>query len=160
MRKKILESRRDGRMGHSYSQNLIHCVYSTEGRTNLIKPELQASLWAYMGSIAKQKGIHLVTAGGTANHAHILIALPPVLTLAKALQVIKAYSSRWMSERGVRFQWQEGYGAFSVSPSQVQTVVNYIRNQNRHHARRTFEEEFTFLLKSSGIDYDPRYVFG
>ena len=147
-------------MGHSYSQNLIHCVYSTEGRKNLIKPELQAPLWAFKGSIAQQKGIHLVAAGGIANHAHILIALLPTMTLAKALQTIKAYSSRWMSEHGVDFKWQEGYGAFSVSPSQVETVTKYIRNQEKHHARRSFEEEFVFLLKSSGIDYDPRYVFG
>src|SRR4029077_7720655 len=147
-------------MGHSYSQNLIHCVYSTEGRRNLVEPGLQPALWAFKGSIAKQKGIHLVCAGGTSNHAHILIALPPIMTLAKALQTIKAYSSRSMGERGVAFKWQEGYGAFSVSPSQTQTVVNYIRNQEKHHAKRSFEEEFVFLLKSSGIEYDPRFVFG
>ncbi len=147
-------------MGHSYVQNLVHCVYSTEGRRNLIKPELQGPLWAFKGSIAKQKDIHLISAGGTANHAHILIALHASLTLAKALQIIKAYSSRWMAEQGVNFKWQEGYGAFSVSPSQLQTVVNYIRNQAKHHARRSFEEEFLFLLRSSGVDYDPRYVFG
>ena len=147
-------------MGHSYVQNLVHCVYSTEGRRNLIKPELQERLWAFKGSIAKQKDIHLISAGGTANHAHILIALQASLTLAKALQIIKAYSSRWMAEQGVNFKWQEGYGAFSVSPSQLQTVVDYIRNQAKHHARRSFEEEFLFLLKSSGVDYDPRYVFG
>ena len=147
-------------MGHSYVQNLVHCVYSTEGRRNLIKLELQEPLWAFKGSIAKQKDIHLISAGGTANHAHILIALHASLTLAKALQIIKAYSSRWMAEQGVNFKWQEGYGAFSVSPSQLNTVVDYIRNQEKHHARRSFEEEFLFLLKSSGVDYDPRYVFG
>ena len=147
-------------MAHSYSQNLIHCVYSTEGRRNLIQPDLQPALWAFKGSIAKQQGVHLINAGGSANHAHILIALPPILTLAKALQTIKAYSSRWMAEHGVEFKWQEGYGAFSVSPSQVEIVVNYIRNQALHHAKRSFEEEFVFLLKSSGVDYDPRYVFG
>ena len=147
-------------MSHSYSQNLVHCVYSTENRRNLIPPELQPKLWAFMSSIAKRKGIHVITAGGTANHIHILIALPPTLTLAKALQTIKAYSSRWMSERGVTFKWQEGYGAFSVSPSQTQTVVNYIRNQEKHHAKRSFEEEFIFLLKLSGIKYDPQFVFG
>jgi putative transposase len=141
-------------MGHSYVQNLVHCVYSTEGRQNLIKPELQEPLWAFKGSIAKQKDIHLISAGGTANHAHILIALQASLTLAKALQIIKAYSSRWMAEQGVNFKWQEGYA------SQLNTVVNYIRNQAKHHARRSFEEEFLFLLKSSGVDYDPRYVFG
>jgi putative transposase len=147
-------------MGHSYVQNLVHCVYSTEGRRNLIKPELQEPLWAFKGSIAKQKDIHLITAGGTANHAHILIALHASLTLAKALQIIKAYSSRWMAEQGVNFKWQEGYGAFSVSPSQLETVVNYICNQAKHHARTSFEEEFLFLLKSSRVDYNPRYVFG
>lgn len=147
-------------MGHSYSQNLIHCVYSTEARQNLIKPELQSALWSFKGKIARQNNIHLITAGGTTNHAHLLIALPPTITLAKSLQTIKAYSSRWMAERGARFKWQEGYGAFSVSPSQVETVVNYIRNQEKHHARRSFEEEFIFLLESSGIEYDPRYVFG
>jgi putative transposase len=82
------------------------------------------------------------------------------MVLAKALQTIKAYSSRWMAEHGVAFKWQEGYSAFSVSPSQIQTVVNYIRNQEKHHAKRSFEEEFVFLLKSSGIEYDARYVFG
>src|SRR6267378_8690218 len=89
-------------MGHSYSQNLIHCVYSTEGRRNLIRTDLQPALWAFKGSIAKQKGIQLVSAGGTSNHAHILIALSPTMALAKALQTIKAYSSRWMAEHGAR----------------------------------------------------------
>ena len=147
-------------MGHSYSQNLIHCVYSTEGRRNLIAPDLQPALWAFKGSIAKQKGIQLITAGGTSNHAHILIALSPTMALAKALQTIKAYSSRWMAEHGAAFKWQEGYGAFSVSPSQVQTVMNYIRNQEKHHTKRSFEEEFVFLFESSGVEYDPRYVLG
>jgi REP element-mobilizing transposase RayT len=135
-------------------------VYSTENRRNLIVAELRPKLWEFKGSITNQKGIHLISAGGTANHAHLLIALPPILTLAKALQTIKAYSSRWMSEHGVDFKWQEGYGAFSVSPSQTQTVVSYIQNQEKHHAKRSFEEEFVFLLKSSGLEYDPRYVFG
>lgn len=88
------------------------------------------------------------------------MVLPPIVTLSKALQTIKAYSSRWMREHGVDFKWQEGYGAFSVSPSQVETVTKYIRNRAKHHVKRSFEEEFVFLLKSSGIDYDPRYVFG
>src|SRR6266436_3613796 len=136
-------------MGHSYSQNLIHCVYSTDERRNLIAPELQEQLWAFKGAIAKREGIHLLTAGGTANHSHLLMVLPPIVTLSKALQTIKAYSSRWMREHGVDF-----------SPLQVETVTKYIRNQAKHHAKRSFEEEFVFLLKSSGIDYDPRYVFG
>jgi putative transposase len=147
-------------MSHSYSQNLIHCVYSTEGRRNLISPDLQAQLWAFKSVIAKRDGVHVVAAGGIENHAHVLIALPPTITLSKALQNIKAYSSKWMGEQGVNFKWQEGYGAFSVSPSQKDAVVRYIANQAEHHQKRTFEDEFVFLLKSSGIEYDPRYVFG
>jgi REP element-mobilizing transposase RayT len=135
-------------------------VYSTEARRDLIRTELQAPLWAFIGNIARQKDIPLICAGGIANHCHLLIALPPAMPLAKALQTVKAYSSRWMSEQGVHFKWQEGYGAFSVSPSQLDMVVNYIRNQAQQHAKRSFEEEFVFLLKSSGVDYDPRYVFG
>jgi putative transposase len=131
-------------MSHSYAQNLVHCVYSTEGRRNSIRPDLQGPLWAFKGSIARQKGIHLISAGGTSNHAHVLIALPAILTLAKALQIIKAYSSRWMAEHGVEFKWQEGYGAFSVSPSQLNSVVNYIRNQAKHHARRGLRRNFSF----------------
>src|SRR5258708_4946696 len=110
-------------MGHSYSQNLIHCVYSTDERRNLIAPELQEQLWAFKGVIAKREGVPLLVAGGMENHAHLLIALPPTIALAKALQAIKAYSSRWMSEHRVAFKWQEGYVAFSVSPSQVETVA-------------------------------------
>ncbi len=147
-------------MSHSYSQNLIHCVYSTIERRNLILQELQDRLWSFNGVIAKREGIHLLIAGGTANHIHLLIALPPTIALSKTLQTIKSYSSRWMTEHGVDFKWQEGYGAFSVSPSQVEVVEKYIRHQAEHHKKRSFEEEFVFLLKSSGIDYDPRYVFG
>ena len=147
-------------MSHSYSQNLVHCVYSTEERRKLIPPELQRGLWECKSAIAKRDGVHVIEAGGTENHVHILLALPPTITLSKALQNIKAYSSRWMSEHGVHFKWQQGYGAFSVSPSQIQGVVSYVRNQAEHHRRRSFEEEFIFLLKASGVEYDPRYVFG
>jgi REP element-mobilizing transposase RayT len=147
-------------MSHSYSQNLLHCIYSTEGRRNLIKPELQSQLWAFKSTIAKRNGVHIVAAGGIENHAHLLLALPPTIMLSNALKKIKAYSSRWMSEHGVDFKWQEGYGAFSIGASQVDTVVHYIQNQAEHHRKRSFEDEFLFLLKSCGVEYDPRHVFG
>jgi REP element-mobilizing transposase RayT len=132
---------------------------ATAGRRNLILPELQPKLWAFKAVIAKRDGVHVIAAGGIENHSHILIALAPTIALAKAVQNIKAYSSRWMREHGVDFKWQEGYGAFSVSPSQTNTVVRYIANQAEHHRKRSFEDEILFLLKSSGIKYDPRYVF-
>jgi putative transposase len=99
----------------------------------------------------------LIEAGGIENHVHVLMALPATGSLAHAIQKLKGSSSRWM---GSGFSWQEGYGAFSVSPSQVEVVQKYIRNQEAHHRKRTFEEEFLVLLKSCGIAYDPQYVFG
>jgi len=144
-------------MAHTYSQNLVHCVFSTKERKPLIRPERQEQLWAYLFGIAKNEGLNLIATGGTANHVHILLALPPVVTLAQAVQKIKGNSSRWM---GARFSWQEGYGAFSVSASQLSTVNAYIKNQAEHHKKRTFEEEFIALLKKYGLEYDPQFVFG
>jgi putative transposase len=145
-------------MSHTYSHNLVHRVFSTKDRLNLIKkPE---ELWRYTAVLAHAKGIHVVAAGGTANHLHLLLLLPQTVTLSKALQELKANTSRWLRETSSKFQWQEGYGAFNVSQSQRATVTNYIANQGEHHQTRTFEEEFIAMLQRSGIQYDPRFVFG
>jgi REP element-mobilizing transposase RayT len=98
--------------------------------------------------------------GGTENHVHILMHLPPKLALAKAVQLLKANSSKWMSEQGKEFSWQEGYGAFSVSASNLDQVIRYIQNQEAHHRKMGFEEEFRALLQKHGVEYDPKYVFG
>jgi putative transposase len=145
-------------MSHTFSHNLLHCVFTTKDRMNLIKnPE---ELWRYVTGLAYAKGIHVVAAGGTANHLHLLILLLQTITLSKAMQELKANTSRWLRESSSRFQWQEGYGAFSVSQSQRETVARYIADQEEHHRARTFEDEFMALLQKSGIDYDPRYVLG
>ena len=104
--------------------------------------------------------IALLAAGGTENHVHLLLAVQPVLPLATALRELKAHSSRWMREHGQRFAWQEGYGAFSVSQSQRQVVMDYIAAQETHHAKWSFEQEFMTLLRKSGVEYDARFVFG
>ena len=98
--------------------------------------------------------------GGTQDHIHFLIQLPPTLALAKAVLAIKANSSRWANEEGHKFAWQQGYAAFSVSASIVPTVVRYIRNQEAHHRRMTFDAEFLALLKRHGVEFDPKFVFG
>ena len=121
--------------------------------------ELQAKLWAYIAGIANNLKIKPLAVGGTANHMHVLIGLPATMPIAEAVQKLKANSSRWMSERGVDFEWQGGYGAFSVSPSLVSTVQTYIRNQEEHHKKRSFEEEFRLLLQKSGIAYDEESLF-
>jgi REP element-mobilizing transposase RayT len=132
-------------------------VFSTKERRPLIPAERQEQLWAYLFGIAKNESLNLIVAGGTTNHVHLLMALPPVVTLAQAIQQFKGNSSRWM---GADFAWQQGYGGFSVSASQLATVKAYIKNQAEHHQKRSFEEEFIALLKSYGIEYDPQFVFG
>ena len=144
-------------MAHTYASNFIHCVFSTKDRRSLIPAARTAQLHAYLVGIAQGEGFSLVASGGTANHIHLLFVLPASYSLARAVQKLKESSSRWM---GHGFCWQEGYGAFSVSPSQVSVVKRYIQNQEEHHRKRNFEEEFVALLRNCGIQYDERYVFG
>jgi putative transposase len=144
-------------MAHTYASVFIHCVFSTKERKPLIPADRTESLYAYFAGIARGEGFDLVAAGGTSNHVHLLLILPATHPLAEAVKKLKGSSSRWM---GPEFAWQEGYGAFSVSPSQVPAVKEYIRNQAEHHRKRSFEEEFVALLKNCGIEYDSRYVLG
>jgi REP element-mobilizing transposase RayT len=144
-------------MAHTYSSNFIHCVFSTKERRSLISDDRKPELFTYLGGVARGEGFSLVAAGGTANHVHLLFVLPATSSLAHAVQKLKGSSSRWM---GSGFSWQEGYGAFSVSASQVPVVKRYIENQEEHHRKRNFEQEFVTLLRSCGIEYDERYVFG
>jgi REP element-mobilizing transposase RayT len=147
-------------MPHTYCTNLIHCVFSTKERTNSIADNIREQLFAYLFGIAKNLSIEILAIGGTANHIHILMAIPARESFSDIIRDLKANSSRWMSGKHYGFSWQQGFGAFSVSPSQVQTVKRYICNQADHHAKRNFEEEFLLLLKKSGVEYDPQYVFG
>lgn len=141
-------------MSHTYASNLVHCVFSTAGRRDLIRdPE---RLRQYMTGIARQKQIPIIATGGTTNHVHLLIALPPVVPLSKVIQDLKGNSSKWI---GRGFAWQKGYGAFGVSESRRDAVIAYILGQEEHHRKWTFEQEFVTLLKRSRIAYDPQYVF-
>ena len=147
-------------MPHTYCTNLIHCVFSTKERVDSIAQDVRERLFAYMLGIAKNLDIEILALGGTSNHIHMLMAVPAKRSLSEVIRDLKANSSRWMSENGPEFSWQQGFGAFSVSPSQVPAVKQYIRGQVEHHKKRNFEEEFILLLKKSGVDYDPQYVFG
>lgn len=144
-------------MAHTYASNFIHCIFSTKERKPTLPMNRIADLYAYLGGIARSEGFTLLAAGGTANHLHLLIVLPATTSLATAIQKVKGSSSRWL---GKGFEWQEGYGAFSVSPSQVHAVKRYIGNQETHHRKRSFEQEFTEMLRKCGVEYDSRYVFG
>lgn len=150
-------------MSHSYSSNRIHVIFSTKERQKRISQELQPKLWAYIAGIARHHGFEAIKVGGVQDHAHALLLLPPVLPLAKAIQMLKGSSSKWLNDTGAageNFAWQEGYGAFSVSASQTDGVVRYIENQLDHHAKRSYEEEFLEFLEKYGVAYDPVHVLG
>src|ERR1700722_18909562 len=148
-------------MSHAYISSLVHCVFSTKSRRNLIRPEVQPDLWAFIGGIARKNGFKALIVGGTENHVHILLSLSAIMAVAKALQLIKGGSSRWMNETHADgFAWQEGYGAFTIGVSQMRDTVAYIRGQKEHHRERSFEEEFLAFLKKNRVEYDPKYVWG
>ncbi len=147
-------------MAHGYPNVVIHCVFSTKLRRDSIPDDLREKLSMYLVGIGKNHDIQVLCAGGTTNHAHLLIVLPASIPLAKAIQVLKANSSRWLGEHGFEFAWQEGYAAFSVSASNVEAVRHYIEHQPEHHAKHSFEDEFVSLLRKSGVKYDPEFVFG
>jgi putative transposase len=149
-------------MPHSYVSNLTHCIFSTTDRMPLINAELESRLWPYMGGIARQHKMRALAIGGTADHVHTLLSMPATMDVAKAVQLIKGGSSKWVHDTFARyrkFAWQDGYGAFSVSASQVDKTTAYINGQKEHHRKRTFEEEFIEFLDKHGVEYDPRYVF-
>lgn len=150
-------------MAHSYASCLFHLVFSTKERRGTISPEFRQRLWAFLGGIARENGMKALAVGGTADHVHVLLALPATVPLAKAVQLLKGGSSKWVHDTfpGHRlFAWQEGYGAFSLSISHLRQTVAYIQRQEEHHKRRSFQSEFLAFLKRHGIAYDERYVWG
>jgi REP element-mobilizing transposase RayT len=149
-------------MANSFIFSYYHCVFSTKDRRNLITPNLQIRLFPYIGGIAREHKIHLHAVGGMPDHIHLLMSLPSTISVAKALQLIKGGSSKWIHEtlpEHKDFAWQKGYGAFSVGISDIERTRIYIENQQKHHVRRDFKEEFLVFLKRNGIEYDERYVF-
>jgi putative transposase len=150
-------------MAHSYICNHIHYVFSTKNRVRNLPFEIRGRLWSYMGGIAKQHDIMPIMIGGHDDHCHALVSLPSTIPVAKAVQHIKAFSSKWLSETFPElrtFQWQDGYGAFGVGISQLGDTIRYIQNQEEHHKRMTFQEEYVAFLKRHNIPYDERYVVG
>ena len=150
-------------MAHSHVSALFHVVFSTLRREPLILPAFRDRLWAYMGGIAREHAMKALSIGGTKDHCHLLLSLPSTVSIAKAVQLVKAGSSKWLHDTFPRtqwFAWQEGYGAFSVSRSLSAEVIQYIENQEEHHRRRTFQEEYLEFLKVHEIEVDERYIWG
>jgi len=147
-------------MSHSYAQNHIHLVFSTKDRQKIIAKELQPRLWAYLAAICKHNDMLAFAVGGMEDHVHLLFRLPPTMTMARAVTLLKSNSSKWIRERGTKFAWQQGYGAFSVSSSNVAAVIKYIDTQEAHHRKLTYEQEIIALLKKHGVQFDPKFVLG
>jgi REP element-mobilizing transposase RayT len=146
----------------SYVSAYFHFVFSTKERRPFITPELRERLWPFLGGIARQNKMKAVEIGGVEDHIHILLSMPATIAVSKAMQLIKGGSSKWIHETFAAqraFSWQEEYGAFSVSVSQLDKTAAYIRKQPEHHRKLTFQEEYLMLLKKHGIEYDERYLW-
>ena len=149
-------------MSRTYVQLFVHIVFSTKSRAPIIVPELKRELHSYLGGLTREiKGkAHIVN--GMDDHVHMLVSLPPTISLADAIRFIKSNSSGWVHEKWPQwssFAWQLGYGAFSVSKSSVPEVMDYIKNQEIHHRKFTYQEEFLALLRKNEIEYDERYIW-
>ena len=134
----------------------MHCVWATKGRRPLIKPDLQQRLWLYLGGIARENKMKALVVGGVEDHVHVLLSVPSTLSVAKAVQLPKGNSSKWIHEtfqehRG--FEWQEGYGAFSIGISGVEDTMKYIQGQAEHHRKMSFKEELEVFLKKHGMEF-------
>ena len=146
----------------SYVSSYFHCVFSTKDRRPLITAALRERLWPYLGGIARENKMKALAIGGVADHVHLLLSLPATMPIAKAMQLIKGGSSKWVHETFPDqrlFAWQTKYGAFSTSVSQLDGIINYIETQEEHHRKMSFQEEFLALLKKHRIEYDDRYLW-
>ncbi len=144
---------------HSFVSCLMHCVWATKERRPLISADLQRRLWPYLGGIARENQMKMLVVGGVEDHVHLLLSIPSTLSVAKSIQLLKGNSSKWMHEtfpehRG--FEWQEGYGAFSISVSAIADTTSYIQGQGEHHRKMTFQEELEMFLTKHGMEYVER----
>jgi len=149
-------------MSQSLVKNYLHIVFSTKRRQKLIDESMEGELYAYLGGICKRLACQPVIIGGHCDHVHILCLLSKNLMLAKLLEEVKSHSSKWVKTKGglyKNFYWQDGYGAFSVNPSEVDAVIDYISKQKEHHVKRSFQDEYRAFLKKYRVEYDERYVW-
>jgi REP element-mobilizing transposase RayT len=140
----------------------LHMVWSTKNRRRLIHPQWADRLHAYLGSIARARNGKLIEVNSEPDHVHLYVSMPSTISIADLINAFKSNSTRWIRQTFPNrrwFSWQEGYAAFSVSRSQEQAVIEYIRNQHEHHKGQDFQQELLELLRRHGIAYDPRYVF-
>ena len=148
-------------MANTYTQIHIHAVFAVQNRLSLIDNLFREELYQYISGIVENNGHKLLQIGGMPDHIHVLFGMRPVQSLSDLMKDIKGSSSLWINKKRFltgKFSWQEGYGAFSYGKSQIDMVVKYIKNQERHHKKRDFAEEYLEFLKLFEIEFDERYV--
>jgi len=146
-------------MANTFASLYYHIIFSTKNRVKSIHPEIEKRVGAYMGGIVRKHGMTLMQVGGIEDHIHALVMAPAILAPSQIAQFLKGDSSKWMHEAfpALReFAWQDGYGAFTVSKSNLPDVIQYIENQREHHRKKTFQEEYREFLRKHGIEYDER----
>ena len=146
-------------MAQTLHRILVHVVFSTKDRAPLLKVPIRPRLFAYLGGVVRSLGGEPLIVNGVADHVHVLLTLPSTVTLAEAMRRIKAKSSHWLRQETQDFAWQPGYAAFSVSQSNVARVTKYIVNQEEHHKRMGFKDEFLSLLKRNELEYEERFLW-
>ena len=149
-------------MGQSLVKNYVHLVFSTKYRQPLIQPPVEEELHRYLGGICNRLGCQVIIVGGYTDHIHILCMLSKKIALMKLMEELKSHSSKWIKTKGPgyeNFYWQDGYGAFSVNPAEIDRVISYIANQHAHHDRKTFQDEYRAFLKKYKVEYDEKYVW-
>ena len=149
-------------MPNTYTQIHIHTVFAVQNRISLITKNWRERFYQYAIAIIQKHGHKVLSIGGMEDHIHILFGFRPTQSLSSLIQEVKRDTSEWINQNKFtmgKFVWQEGYGAFSYSKSQIQNVVNYIENQEKHHAKRSFREEYREILNDFGVEYDQRYIF-
>jgi putative transposase len=150
-------------MSQSISQVYLHLIYSTKHRYPfLTDPTLRGNLHAYLSKVSRTLKSPSIQVGGVADHVHLLVRFGRTGSIADLIRELKRSSSKWLKLQASdlsKFEWQLGYGAFSVSPAHVDVLVEYIKNQEKHHQRMTFQQEFRRILKKYGVEYDERYVW-
>lgn len=149
-------------MPNSYTQLYIQAVFAVKYREAIIHKEWKEQLMAVIGNLINETGCKTFIVNGVEDHVHCFFGLKPSIALSEVMQQAKAKSSKWVNESGLlrsRFEWQVGYGAFSYSRSHIDRVYRYIQNQEAHHRKETFREEYIQLLEKFGVQYDPQYLF-
>ncbi|HKP36181.1 MAG TPA: IS200/IS605 family transposase [Pyrinomonadaceae bacterium] len=147
-------------MSRTFTNLLTHLIFGTKDREPFIDSDTRAELHAYLGGLTRELNGKAYGINGTEDHVHMLVSLPPVVSVSDALRFLKSNSSGWVHDKWPRksFSWQPGFGAFSVSKSNVPDVLGYIANQESHHRKRTFREEYLDFLRKHEIAFDERYL--